>query len=103
MIRAVVEGSLEAGEVVMDPEIADVMQELRDFMFANVYLRPESEVHRQRAVDVTRGLVRYFEANAHEIPSTYKIDDVPVLTQAIDYVAGMTDRFAIRTFEAISG
>ena len=103
MIRAVVEGSLEAGEVVMDPEIADVMQELRDFMFANVYLRPESEVHRQRAVDVTRGLVRYFEANAHEIPPTYKIDDVPVLTQAIDYVAGMTDRFAIRTFEAISG
>ena len=103
MIRAVVEGSLGAGEVVMDPEIADVMQELRDFMFANVYLRPESEVHRQRAVETTQGLVRHFEANAHEIPSTYKIDDVPVLTQAIDYVAGMTDRFAIRTFEAISG
>ncbi len=99
MIRAVVEGSLAAGEVVMDPEIADIMLELREFMFASVYLRPEYEVHRRRAVEITQGLVRYYEAHPEEIPTTSKVDDVAVLTQAIDYVAGMTDRFAVRSYE----
>ena len=101
MIRAVIEGSLAVGDVVMDAEIADVMLELRDFMFARVYLRPENDVHRRRAVEITHSLVKYYESHPNEIPDTLKIDDVGVLIQAIDYVAGMTDRFAIRTFEAV--
>ena len=102
MIRAVIEGSLAVGDVVMDAEIADVMLELRDFMFARVYLRPENEAHRRRAVEITHSLVKYYESHPHEIPDTYKIDDVGILIQAIDYVAGMTDRFAIRMFEAVA-
>ena len=102
MLNAVIEGSLAAGRVVMDLEIADVMHELREFMFARVYLRPETEEHRTRAIEITRGLVRYFESHSDRIPGSYKVDDVSVLTQAVDYVAGMTDRFAIRSFEAIS-
>ena len=102
MIQAVIEGSLDAGRVVMELEVAYVMQELRDFMFARVYLRPETEVHRLRAIETTRGLVRYFAEHPNEIPASYKVDDVPVVTQAVDYVAGMTDRFAIRTFEALN-
>ena len=101
MIRAVIEGSLAVGDVVMDAEIADVMLELRDFMFARVYLRPENDVHRRRAVEIIHSLVRYYESHPNEIPNSYKVDDVGVLIQAIDYVAGMTDRFAIRTFEAV--
>ena len=102
MIQAVIEGSLDAGRVVMELEVAYVMQELRDFMYARVYLRPETEVHRLRAIETTRGLVRYFAEHPNEIPASYKVDDVPVVTQAVDYVAGMTDRFAIRTFEALN-
>ena len=101
MIHAVVDGSLTAGEVVMDAEIAQAMQELRDFMFERVYLRPENEVHRDRAIEVIQGLVQHFESHPDQIPASYRVDDVPTLTQAVDYVAGMTDRFAIRTFEAI--
>ena len=101
MIHAVVDGSLTAGEVVMDVEIAQAMQELRDFMFQRVYLRPENEVHRDRAIKVIQGLVQHFESHPDQIPASYRVDDVPTLTQAVDYVAGMTDRFAIRTFEAI--
>ena len=35
-------------------------------------------------------------ANPDDIPVTYRHDDADTLTQAIDYVAGMTDRFALR-------
>ena len=101
MVRAVVDGSIAAGEVTMELEIAEVMHELRDFMFSRVYLRPESEPHRQRAIEITQGLVRHFEANTADIPDTWKVDDADPLTQAIDYVAGMTDRFAIRTWDEV--
>lgn len=103
MVHAVVDGSLAAGEVDMDLEIADVMQELRDFMFERVYLRPEMDEHRARAIEIVQGLVQHYERHPHDIPSSYKVDDVPVLTQAIDYVAGMTDRFAIRTYAEVGG
>jgi dGTPase len=101
MIAAVVDGSLAANAVIMDREVAEVMQELRDFMFARVYLRPENEVHRRKAMEITQGLVRYYESHPTLIPDTYKVDDGPVLIQAIDYVAGMTDRFAIRTWDDV--
>ena len=32
-----------------------------------------------------------------EIPATYRQDEAPLVVQAADYVAGMTDRFALAT------
>ncbi len=79
------------------------MNELRDFMFERVYLRPEVEDQRQRAITTIRGLVDHFIENTDQIPDTYQHDDADPVTQAIDYVSGMTDRFAIATWEAMSG
>ncbi|HDH03865.1 MAG TPA: HD domain-containing protein [Actinobacteria bacterium] len=101
MVRAVVEESLIKGQVVMAPEILDVMHELRAFMFERVYLRPENEQSRQWAIRIIRDLVDYFVDHPEEIPTSYKIDDAPVSMQSTDYVAGMTDRFAVRSHERL--
>ncbi len=103
MVAAVVDESVVQGAVVMDPEALGVMNELRDFMFERVYLRPEVEDQRQRAITTIRGLVDHFIENTDQIPDTYQHDDADPVTQAIDYVSGMTDRFAIATWEAMSG
>ena len=87
----------------MDPEALEAMNELRDFMFERVYLRPEVEDQRQKAITIIRGLVDHYIDNSGEIPDTYQHDDADSVTQAIDYVSGMTDRFAIRAWEAMSG
>ncbi len=79
------------------------MHELREFMFERVYLRPETEQHRRRAMQIVHELVRFFDTHPDKIPGSYRLDDVPTLTQAIDYVAGMTDRFAIRTHQELLG
>ena len=50
------------------PKFAQAMQELRDFMFERVYLRPENEVHRDRAIEVIQGLVQHFESHPDQIP-----------------------------------
>ncbi len=101
MIEAVVTESLRTGEIGMDAGSMLAMHELRDFMFERVYLRPEMEPQRRRAQQIVRELVEYFLANPGEIPGTYLHEDADALTQVIDYVAGMTDRFAIRVHDGV--
>ncbi len=101
MVTAVVEESFRQGRVAMDPETLDIMHELRDFMFERVYLRPEEESQKQRAIHVIRDLVDYFRDHPDEIPESFRVDDADDLTRAIDYVAGMTDRFALRTHDRL--
>ncbi len=93
MVHAVVNGSVSAGQVTMDADVAEAMHDLREFMFRRVYLRAESQGLRRECIKVVQDLVRYFEANPAEIART---DPGSILLSAVDYVAGMTDRFAYR-------
>ncbi len=101
MILSVVETSLRTGEIAMDASKLEVMHRLRSFMFERVYLRPEVAPQRVRAMDIVRNLVEYYRAHPEEIPASYRHDGAPPLTQVMDYVAGMTDRFAIRTHDRL--
>ena len=101
MIRAVVDGSVATGEVTMTDEVLEPMHRLRDFMFENVYLRAAAQGQKERAIHTIRQLVDYHVQHPDEIPSSYRIDDASITTQAIDYVAGMTDRFALREHDRI--
>jgi len=103
MIAAVVDESLRQGELAMDPEALDAMNELRDFMFGRVYLRPEAEDQRDRAIRVIRGLADHFIAHPEAVPDTYRHHGADEITAAIDYVSGMTDRYAIREWEKRGG
>ncbi len=101
MVTAVVEESHRQGRVTMDPETLEIMHELREFMFERVYLRPEEESQKQRAIHVIRDLVEHFRDHPDEVPDSFRVDDADDLTRAIDYVAGMTDRFALRTHDRL--
>lgn len=101
MIRSVIEESLASGQIEMQPAKLEVMNEVRAFMFERVYLHPAMEPHRHRAKQIVRDLVGHFQQRPDEIPETYRHDDADVITQVIDYVAGMTDRFAISTHDRL--
>ncbi len=101
LIRAVVEESLRTGEIAMEPPLLEVMHELRTFMFQRVYLRPAMEPQRRRAKEIVRALVSYFLDHPYEIPASYLHEEADTLTQVVDYVAGMTDRFAIRIHDRL--
>jgi len=95
MIAAVIRTSAERDEVAMDEHTLAIMLELRNFMFERVYLRAEVEPQRRRAREIVRNLVEYFVVHPNEVPASYRHDDADALTQVIDFVAGMTDRYAI--------
>ena len=46
---------------------------------------------------------RFFRALAHpdQIPATYREADAPLVTQVADYVAGMTDRYALAAHQRL--
>ncbi len=97
MIEAVIEESLRTGAVRMDAPTLDVMNELRDFMFARVYQAEEQLRQQRRAVLVIRQLMEWHLAHPDDIPGTYRQHEASPATQAADYIAGMTDRFALAT------
>jgi dGTPase len=103
MIEAVIEHSLDSGEVRMDDETLGVMHELRDFMFARVYQSAQQRLRQERAIAILHDLVEHHLAHPEEIPDTYRQHEAPLVVQVADYVAGMTDRYALATHERLFG
>ena len=103
-INSLISGIFKAsssGDLKMDEEILSIMHELREFMFEKVYLREETLNQRSEAKKIVETLVMHFEKNPDKLPKNYAQDQSDV-ANSIDYVAGMTDRFAITTYEKIS-
>ncbi len=103
MITAVIEHSMVAGEVRMDAPSLAVMNELRDFMFQRIYLGPVQRHHLGQAIEVIRRLMDYHLEHPEALPSSYRDTEADLVTQVADYVAGMTDRFAIATHQNLFG
>ncbi|MPZ53137.1 MAG: HD domain-containing protein [Acidimicrobiia bacterium] len=95
MITNVIETSAERGVVAMDEEHLEVMNELREFMFERVYLSAETESQKDRAIRVIRDLVDWYTQHPEQVPNSATAPDAEPLERAIDYVAGMTDRYAL--------
>jgi len=103
-INSLISGIFKASnsnELIMDSEIGEIMNELREFMFENVYLRKETNDQRKECKNIVQTLVEYFMENKNELPKNY-IQSEDDIENSIDYVAGMTDRFAISTFGKIN-
>jgi dGTPase len=89
LVHDLVETSEEAGDIRQSADVAEAMLSLRAFMFDRVYLGPQVEPEHRRAREVIR---RIFD---HVIARGDPVDD------AVDYVAGMTDRFALTYVETL--
>lgn len=101
LATSVIETSHQSGNVEMGADHLEAMGELRDFMFERVYLSPESENQKQKAITVIQDLVGYFSDNPGEVPDSATVPDAIDLDRAVDYVAGMTDRFALHTHDRL--
>jgi dGTPase len=101
MIGAVIDESLRTGAVRMDEPTLGVMNELRDFMFDRVYNEPNLLRQQRRAIAVIRDLMRWLLDHPDEIPASFRHDEAATEVRAADYIAGMTDRFALATHDRL--
>ncbi len=105
LIFDIVEASTGKNEIAMTPEVFGAMKELRDFMFRTVYVnsRAQEENHKSQRV-ITMLFETFMEKPSlmGDIHTVY--DDIEKfgLEQTVcDYIAGMTDNYAIHKFNEI--
>jgi dGTPase len=101
MITAVIDESLRTGAIRMEEATLGVMNQLRDFMFENVYQSADQLRQQRRAVAVIRDLMDWHLEHPEEIPDSYRQHAAPLVVQAADYIAGMTDRYALATHDRL--
>jgi len=85
--------------VAMTAEVYEALEELRKYMFENLYLIPAVRNEFEKA---QRMLVELFE-HVSRFPDRY-LDmgsEEPVERLAVDFIAGMTDRYAISLYEEL--
>jgi dGTPase len=83
LVHDLVESSQAAGDIVQSEEVGDAMLALRSFMFERVYLGPHARLEQERARVAIRRIFDHLAADRQE-PE-----------QIVDFIAGMTDRFAL--------
>jgi dGTPase len=101
LVHDIVEFSSKGPDVAMSDPVAKALDVLREFMFDRVYLREEARDQQDKAIGVIRALFSYYLDHPEEIPAEYRAAPGDVQTQIVDYIAGMTDRYALRTYERL--
>lgn len=102
MVLDVIENS--GGQTVgMSNEIGGALLALRKFLFERVYRNPTAKGEESKARDMLRTLFEYFVQSPGRLPEEHQLRiGRDGLERAVcDYIAGMTDHFAVSTFEQI--
>jgi dGTPase len=96
LVHDLVEHSEVAGDIAQGKEVGGAMLRLRGFMFQHVYLGPTARAEHAKIERVMRGLFEWFCDHPEELPPAEGA--ASEADRVIDYLAGMTDRFAIRAW-----
>ena len=100
-INAMIRTIRATGVIGMDAFHAEALAAFRSFNYETIYLRNASRQQASAVVAMLRALVEYFAAHPHLIPDVAEggqdvANGPQSLRLAVDYIAGMTDRFACR-------
>ncbi|MEM9210344.1 MAG: deoxyguanosinetriphosphate triphosphohydrolase [Pseudomonadota bacterium] len=82
------------------------LQALRQFLYQNMYRHPEVTEMRVFASECVRDLFEYYASHRDLLPEGWLDEagsEIAKLRAIGDYIAGMTDRFAIKTYEVTHG
>jgi len=93
LVRDMISNSKEKGEISLSDPVYGALMELRSWLFQRVYNKPNSR-EKQKAARVVVALFEYYL----EHPEERAASDPDPLTETMDFVAGMTDRYALATY-----
>lgn len=89
--------------IKFDDECQKHFDTLHSWLYANVYLNPVAKKEESKVFGIIEGLYNYYNENPDRLPLEYRVDiDRDGKTAAIaDYIAGMTDHYAITVYSDI--
>lgn len=100
MITAVIDYALAYGAIKLTNEVGEATWELRRFMFENVYIGSEAKKEEEKAMHCMIQLYEYYKDNPQKMPEEFfnRIEEFGIETVVCDYIAGMTDRYALAEY-----
>ena len=103
LVSDVVQTSMGRPVIEMTPEIENAMLALRAFMFEHVYRNPVAKGEESKARRIIQELYKYYIAHPEKLPEDFQPQlDLEGMPRVVcDYVAGMTDKYAVYKFEEI--
>jgi dGTPase len=101
LVTDLVSRSADGPEVRLSDGVFRALDVLRDFLFERVYLRDEARTEQEKAIGLVRTLFAHYLDHPEEVPEEYHRAPGDLPTRVADYIAGMTDRFALRAYERL--
>jgi dGTPase len=101
LVSDLVAASAGRPEVRLPDETFRALDDLREFMFDSVYLRDSARAEQDKAISLVRALFSHYLDHPDEVPEEYHRAPGDLPTRVADYIAGMTDRYAVRTYEQL--
>jgi dGTPase len=94
-------GTRERPSITMSPEVLAATNALRDFLFERVYNVRSAQEESEKAREIIRTLYKYFKEHADKMPQEYRFYSDELERRVVDYIAGMTDQYAMRIVEEL--
>lgn len=99
LVEDMVVTSANAGDIALSEPVFSAMTELRSFLFQTVYQAPQVTHEVEKAKRLIKCLYHYYLEHVEDIPAEYRaISGGNDIRAVIDYLSGMTDRYAIACF-----
>lgn len=100
MVTDVVRESEGQARIRMSAKVAQAMDELRNYLFTHVYFRREAREEEERIKTVIKNLFAYYMEHPVEMATEYVVDPGTEI-MVCDYIAGMTDHFALQKYQEL--
>ncbi len=103
IIHDIIANSEEKDDIIMSPQIETAMMGLRTYMFSAVYTNPIAKSQEHKAEEMLELLYRFYLEHGELLPEEYcelfESGREPMSRVVCDYIAGMTDSYAITKFK----
>jgi dGTPase len=101
LVTDLVGRSADGPEIGLSDDVFRALDALREFLFDHVYLRDEARSEQDKAISMVRSLFAHYLDHPEEVPQEYHRAPGDLPTRVADYIAGMTDRYALRIYEQL--
>jgi len=104
MVRDMINASWDKPYITMSKEVSAAMDELRQFLFRNVYIGSLAKTEEKKAMRLVQEIYHYYSNHPQEMSKEYKKHHNFESNEdnlVVDYIAGMTDRYAISVYQKI--
>ncbi|MDD4876112.1 MAG: deoxyguanosinetriphosphate triphosphohydrolase, partial [Dehalococcoidales bacterium] len=95
-------GEIDNPVIGMSPQVLEMSNNLREFLFERVYKLRSAQPGVEKAIEVLRLLFKYFTKHEEQLPLEYSLCSDEIERRVVDYIAGMTDHYALRMAEELS-